>query len=178
MASLVGAHRARSRSSSRTKTLSRLAIPATVAAFVLLTACGQGDDPPASATPAATEGTPVTCSPAGDEIALVAERSAFDKDCLAAAANQPFTIRLENRDSFATTSRSTASRRVARRCCSTVRCSSGQRRGHSTWTLCRPGRTTSIAKRTRAWAAPSSSSRTTGRDSGVAAQSRSRRAGA
>ena len=99
MASLVGANRARSRSSSRTKTLPRLAIPATVAAFVLLTACGQGDDPPASATPAATEGTPVTCSPAGDEIALVAERSAFDKDCLAAAANQPFTIRLDNRDS-------------------------------------------------------------------------------
>ena len=100
MASLVGAHRARSRSSSRTKALSRLAIPATVAAFVLLTACGQGDDPPASATPAATEGTPVTCSPAGDEIALVAETTAFDKDCLAAAANQPFTIRLENRDSI------------------------------------------------------------------------------
>ena len=100
MASIFGAHRARSRSSSRTKTLSRLAIPATVTAFVLLTACGQGNDPPASATPAATEGTPVTCSPAGNEIALVAETTAFDKDCLAAAANQPFTIRLDNRDSI------------------------------------------------------------------------------
>jgi plastocyanin len=71
---------------------------ATVAAFVLLTACGQGNDPQASATPAATEGTPPTCRPAGDEIALVAEGFAFDKDCLAAAANQPFTIQLDNRD--------------------------------------------------------------------------------
>jgi len=100
MASLVGANRTRSRASGRTKTLPRVAILAAVAAFVLLTACGQGNDPPASATPVATEGTSVTCSPAGDEIALVAEGSAFDKDCLAAAANQPFTIRLENRDSI------------------------------------------------------------------------------
>jgi plastocyanin len=100
MASPVGANRACSRSSGRTKSLPRLAILATVAALVLLTACGQGDDPPASATAAPTEGTPITCRPAGDEIAVVAEGSAFDKDCLAATANQPFTIRLDNRDSL------------------------------------------------------------------------------
>ena len=60
----------------------------------------KGNDPPASATPAGAEGTPVTCSPAGNEIALVAETTAFDRDCLAAAANQPFTIRLDNGDSI------------------------------------------------------------------------------
>ena len=106
MAYFTGANRAHSRSStgrceSHMKPYPRrlrLVIPATVTAFVLLTACGQGDDSPTATTPTATEVTAATCSPAGNEIVVVAEDNAFDKDCLAASANQPFTIRLDNRD--------------------------------------------------------------------------------
>ena len=41
---------------------------------------------------------PTTCSPGGTQLEISAENNAFDKDCLAAPANQPFTIMFHNDD--------------------------------------------------------------------------------
>jgi plastocyanin len=40
-----------------------------------------------------------TCSPSGTSLALTAQDHKFDKDCLAVAAGQAFTIRFDNKDS-------------------------------------------------------------------------------
>jgi plastocyanin len=39
----------------------------------------------------------VTCAPKGTSLVLSAENTAYDKDCLAAPAGQPFTISFANR---------------------------------------------------------------------------------
>jgi plastocyanin len=47
---------------------------------------------------AAEEGTAATCAPDGTALAIVAADNKFDKDCLAAPADQAFTIELDNQD--------------------------------------------------------------------------------
>lgn len=42
--------------------------------------------------------TQQSCSPQGDSLAISAQDSRFDKDCLAAPARTPFTIVFDNRD--------------------------------------------------------------------------------
>ena len=97
---------------------------ATVAVLgaLLLAACGSGDDPTLGAgtgeeagepgatsapgaTPAHGGGTADTaggatpaCSPSGDALAVTAKGIAWNTDCLAVAAGQPFTIALDNQD--------------------------------------------------------------------------------
>jgi plastocyanin len=41
---------------------------------------------------------PAPCEPAGAELAIAAQNLAFDTDCLAAPAGEPFTIEFDNRD--------------------------------------------------------------------------------
>jgi plastocyanin len=45
----------------------------------------------------ATESTPA-CTPSGTALSIAAKDKKFDKDCLAAPADQPFTIAFDNRD--------------------------------------------------------------------------------
>ncbi len=47
------------------------------------------------------EGATGTCSPAGVEPVVVAQGNAFDKTCLAVAANRAFTISFDNKDATA-----------------------------------------------------------------------------
>src|SRR5262245_24455748 len=47
---------------------------------------------------AAAESAPA-CSPAGTALSVAAKDRKFDKDCLAAPTNQPFTIEFDNQDS-------------------------------------------------------------------------------
>jgi plastocyanin len=70
-----------------------------VAAILLLAACSKGGGPTAETTGAATGGPSAACSPAGTELTIVAKDNKFDQDCLAAPADQRFTIRLNNEDS-------------------------------------------------------------------------------
>ncbi len=49
-------------------------------------------------SPAAEEGTAATCAPEGTALAIVAADNKFDKDCMAAPADQAFTIELDNQD--------------------------------------------------------------------------------
>lgn len=52
-----------------------------------------------SASPSSTAGTGgAACSPDGTELEIEAEDTQFDTDCLAAPADTPFTITLENAD--------------------------------------------------------------------------------
>ena len=41
---------------------------------------------------------PATCSPTGPKLTIVAKDFQFDKDCLAAKADTPFTIEFDNQD--------------------------------------------------------------------------------
>lgn len=50
------------------------------------------DAPPGGGT------APADCEPEGDVLSIVAQGLAFDKDCLAAEAGQPFTIEFDNQD--------------------------------------------------------------------------------
>ncbi len=50
------------------------------------------DAPPGGGT------APAECEPEGDVLSIVAQGLAFDKDCLAAEAGQPFTIEFDNQD--------------------------------------------------------------------------------
>ncbi|MGH9157381.1 MAG: cupredoxin domain-containing protein [Acidimicrobiales bacterium] len=87
-----------------------------MAGGLLLAACGSSDDPvvdtPAAGgnTPAAggntattevggTQGQP-SCAPAGPALTVTAEDIAWNTDCLAASADQSFTITMENKDSL------------------------------------------------------------------------------
>lgn len=98
-----------------------LAIAAVAA--LLLAACGGGDDDSASIDPVTGATTATTqamggaggaagaehaehggtdpaapCSPSGSTVSIVASGTKFDKACLAAPANQPFTLNYDNRD--------------------------------------------------------------------------------
>lgn len=42
-----------------------------------------------------------TCSPSGTSLSIVAQNTAFNTDCLAAPANQAFTVTFENKDQVA-----------------------------------------------------------------------------
>ena len=66
---------------------------------LVMVACGGTDQaaPRATAPTAATPAAP-KCSPSGTTLQLTAERDKFDKDCLAAPADTPFTIEFTNND--------------------------------------------------------------------------------
>jgi plastocyanin len=66
---------------------------------VALAACGGGTQaPPRAAQPTGASPAPAQCSPTGTTLQITAERDKFDKDCLAAPANTPFTIEFINKD--------------------------------------------------------------------------------
>ena len=68
--------------------------------FVALVACGgneQAGPSRASPTPAASPAAP-RCTPSGTTLQITAEKDKFDKDCLAAPADTPFTIQFTNKD--------------------------------------------------------------------------------
>ena len=75
------------------------------AAMLILVACGGGggeeeDIAAPSATTMAGHGAgAASCSPSGTTITVVASNTTFGSECLAAPANQPFTISYDNRDS-------------------------------------------------------------------------------
>lgn len=46
-------------------------------------------------------GTTGTCSPVGTTVSVIASGTKFNTECLAAAANQPFTVSYDNRDNIA-----------------------------------------------------------------------------
>lgn len=89
------------------------------ASALLLGACGGGDSESATeagargettAVPSTTggdghaghaESAPTDCSPSGTTVAVVASDTKFDTDCLAAPANQAFTLSYDNRDTIA-----------------------------------------------------------------------------
>ncbi|MDP8957261.1 MAG: cupredoxin domain-containing protein [Actinomycetota bacterium] len=71
-------------------------------AFLALVACGGGQEPApraASPTGGASPAAAPECTPSGTrlEITVTAKNDRFDKDCLAAPANTPFTIVFNNR---------------------------------------------------------------------------------
>jgi plastocyanin len=53
-----------------------------------------------SATPTPTETGPPPCEPSGSDLAIAALDVAFDTDCLAAPAGEPFTINFDNQDTL------------------------------------------------------------------------------
>lgn len=84
------------------------------AAAVLLAACGGGDSPAmggmdhgggqddGAATEDATAKEPAakaSCAPSGTAVSVTAKDTAFDTDCLAAPADQAFTIAFNSEDS-------------------------------------------------------------------------------
>ena len=73
-----------------------------VLSLVVLTlvACGGTDQAAPRATSPTRAGSPAApkCSPSGTTLEITAERNKFDKDCLAAPANTPFTIEFINKD--------------------------------------------------------------------------------
>ncbi|HEX2069028.1 MAG TPA: cupredoxin domain-containing protein [Actinomycetota bacterium] len=64
---------------------------------VVAAACGGGDDvpPQAGGSPAGGGGA---CAPSGTTIQITAKNLQFDKNCVAAPANQAFTIEFSNQD--------------------------------------------------------------------------------
>ena len=64
---------------------------------VVAAACGGGDDvpPQAGGSPAGDGGA---CAPSGTTIQITAKNLQFDKNCVAAPANQAFTIQFSNQD--------------------------------------------------------------------------------
>lgn len=78
------------------------ALVLTTALLLGAVACGGGDS--ASENPAIEQPTTtthdvmaVTCAPKGTSLTVSAQNTAYDKDCLAVPANQPFTISFANR---------------------------------------------------------------------------------
>jgi plastocyanin len=67
---------------------------------LILTACGGGQEPAPRAAPPAATASPAApqCTPSGTTLQITAERDKFDKDCLAAPADTPFTIKFTNKD--------------------------------------------------------------------------------
>jgi plastocyanin len=67
---------------------------------LILAACGGGQEPAPRAAPPAATASPAApqCSPSGTTLELTAEKDKFDKDCLAAPADTPFTIKFTNKD--------------------------------------------------------------------------------
>ncbi len=91
-----------------------------LAAFLLLAGCGDDEETATTAVSTPTtvvsgqtptgdqsglppghghEGATGTCSPTATQPVVVAEGNAFDKTCVAVAANRAFTISFENKDS-------------------------------------------------------------------------------
>jgi plastocyanin len=76
--------------------------------FVGLWAAFSSNPPAESSTPAIAAGgsgfaipsppPPATCTPTGGEIHLTAKNTSFDPRCLAARANAPFKVTLDNQD--------------------------------------------------------------------------------
>ncbi len=64
---------------------------------VVAAACGGGDDAPpqAGGSPAGGGGA---CAPSGTTVQITAKNLVFDKKCVAAPANQAFTIEFSNQD--------------------------------------------------------------------------------
>jgi plastocyanin len=62
-----------------------------VLAAIALSACGGGGGGGGGNNPA-------TCSPGGTKLSITAQNISFDKDCLAAPADQAFTIAFDNKD--------------------------------------------------------------------------------
>ncbi|MEW6155064.1 MAG: cupredoxin domain-containing protein [Actinomycetota bacterium] len=83
-----------------------------MAALLFMAACGSDggtDDTPAPGADGATAttahghthgGAPVnaSCTPSGNTVTVVANNTSFQSDCLAAPADQAFTVSFENRD--------------------------------------------------------------------------------
>jgi plastocyanin len=65
-----------------------------------LAACGGGTQAPprAASPPGAPSPAAPKCKPSGTTLEITAEKNKFDKDCLAAPANQAFTIEFINKD--------------------------------------------------------------------------------
>jgi plastocyanin len=64
-----------------------------------MVACGGTDQAaPRATSPTAASPPAAQCSPSGTTLQLTAEHDKFDKDCLAAPANQAFTIEFTNKD--------------------------------------------------------------------------------
>ena len=65
-----------------------------------LAACGGTDQAAPRATAPTRAASPAAprCSPNGTTLEITAEKNRFDKDCLAAPADMPFTIEFTNKD--------------------------------------------------------------------------------
>lgn len=86
-----------------------------IVAAVLLAACARGGEETTTTGGQPTPGTTMdgmggmdhdhgggaACSPSGTTVTVVADKTAFSTDCLAAPAGQPFTISFENKDAQA-----------------------------------------------------------------------------
>lgn len=94
--------------------MKRLVALAAVSALFLVGCGGETDDSdPLAGGPPAAQGDPhgahadhagratSTCAPAGTTVALTASGTKFNTDCLAAPANQAFTIQFDNLDQAA-----------------------------------------------------------------------------
>jgi hypothetical protein len=68
------------------------AVLVALVALVALGACGGSDDP--------TIGSSAECGPAGERLTLSADDIEYDKECLAAPANRPFTIVFSNEENL------------------------------------------------------------------------------
>lgn len=90
-------------------------IPFAFAAIILLAACGGGDSPAMGGmdhgggsgdakaqddSKAKEAAAPASCSPDGAALSIGAKDTAFDKDCLAVTADQPFTIAFKSDDAL------------------------------------------------------------------------------
>jgi len=71
-------------------------VAAAMAMAVTLAGCGGGGTSTSSGT--GTQSS--TCSPSGTVLAVSARDIKFDKGCLAAPADQPFTIRFNNKEAI------------------------------------------------------------------------------
>lgn len=83
------------------------ALALALASIFVLAACGSSDNgsKPAAAGPSTTSGgehghqaVGESCEPAGTSLEIVAKNVKFDKKCLAAPAEQAFTLTLDNKD--------------------------------------------------------------------------------
>ena len=64
---------------------------------VVAAACGGGDDAPPQAGGSPADGGGA-CAPSGTTVQITAKNLQFDKKCVAAPANQAFTIQFSNQD--------------------------------------------------------------------------------
>jgi plastocyanin len=67
-------------------------------ALVALVACGGSSKKNSSATATTMADVMPKCTPSGAALTITAKSVKFDKDCLAAPANQPSTIEFDNQD--------------------------------------------------------------------------------